>query len=647
MKVKGFVLCAAVLFASVYIHAEEKDGYIDFGDESEGMVFTATRTGKRLTDTPVVTEVITGEEIENSSAATLAGALDDYGLVFRETVNGHSIQMQGLERNRVLVLVDGRRVIGRFSQALNGDTLPLATVERIEIVRGPQSALYGSDALGGVINVVTKKPSGTVSWSASLANHFFPGYGETGAEGTVEPSKKINPLRGQDFNAALMFPAGKLSNSLDMEASRGSYYFDEERTVSILPKYYRGRLGFDSLREFENGADLRFGGSAMFMREDRQTSAAGNLHRTDYLRAGGYAAFSLTPFSGGVLTVTAGDDYYQRNRDEYGGVAGEWIRGEKFENENLAFFEASGIYDGFDNWVLTAGLDASFNSMVKYNLKQGLVFRDREALFFQGEYCKPKGYSIAAGLRLERDSRFGFAAAPKLSVMSYMGGNFRLFAGAGLGYRSPDFSDLYMMEESMRTSHVYGNENLKPEYCLSCNLGFEWVQKGGFVRANAYYSELWNEIDNAFTGTSGRVNIYQRENKDRTVRLGADTEARVNLPGSFFGSAGYSWAFAWDRSAGGEFYPQPAHTVKSKIGLDLKMKKTGVHTWIGARWFSPLKDPALAGTEARLILDFYFSLALKPGLSLVLGVDNITGEMDRIGPSTAQCVTVGLKYAGR
>ena len=643
---KVFVLLVGFIFILARVNAADEDDYLDFELEDEGVVLTATRTQKRLKDTPVVTEVITGEEIENSSAVTVTDALDDYGLVFRETVNGHSIQMQGLERNRVLVLVDGRRVIGRFSQALNGDTLPLANVERIEIVKGPQSALYGSDALGGVINIITKKPRNKVSWSASVTNHFLLGFGDAKAKEAAQPSKDFDPLRGQNLNAALTFPLGKLNNSLDIEASRGSFYFDEEKAVSLLPEYYRGRFGLAGDVNFENSAELRFGGSTLVMHDNRQTNAGGNINSTDYLRADGYAAFSLTPFSRGLLTMTAGDNYYQRNRDEYNGNSGQWIKGEKFENENLAFFEAMGIYDGFDHWIFTAGLDAALNSMEKYNLKKDFVFRDKESLFFQGEYFKQNCYSFTGGLRLERDSRFGFAAAPKLSAMAHINDNFRVFSGAGLGYRAPDFSDLYMVEESMRTSHVYGNENLSPEYCLSFNLGFEYARKDGFIRANAYYSELWNEIDNVFIRKDGDINIYQRENKDRTTRIGADTEARLNLPAHLFVSAGYSWIFARDRGAGEEFYPQPTHTVKSKAGLDVKTRNTGINTWIGARWFSRIKDPGLSGTEARLILDFYFSITPARGLSFLFGVDNITGELDRVGPSTAQRFTVGLKYAG-
>jgi outer membrane receptor protein involved in Fe transport len=121
---------------------------------------TGTRTEKRLADSPVATEIITAEEIQNSSAATLSEALDDYGLMASSNPMGDAIQLQGMGESRVLFLVDGRRVTGRIAGRINGSTLPLGNVERIEIVRGPQSSLYGSDGIGGVVNIITKKPGG-------------------------------------------------------------------------------------------------------------------------------------------------------------------------------------------------------------------------------------------------------------------------------------------------------------------------------------------------------------------------------------------------------------------------------------------------------------------------------------------------------
>jgi outer membrane receptor for ferrienterochelin and colicins len=158
---------------------------------------TGTRTEKRLADSPVATEIITAEEIENSTAATLGQVLDDYGIMHGSNAMGDVIQLQGLGASRVLYLVDGKRVIGRVNGKINGDTLPLNNVERIEIVRGPQSALYGSDGIGGVVNIITKKPGETFSLGAGVSNKAMLDYDNPATDAKAAPFDDPEPFLEQ------------------------------------------------------------------------------------------------------------------------------------------------------------------------------------------------------------------------------------------------------------------------------------------------------------------------------------------------------------------------------------------------------------------------------------------------------------------
>ncbi|MDR3192371.1 MAG: TonB-dependent receptor plug domain-containing protein, partial [Treponema sp.] len=214
--------------------------------ELEEITVTGTRTEKRLKDTPVVTELITREEIENSSAATVTEVLDDYGLMFTSNAMGDYIQMQGMGEGRVLFLVDGRRVTGRIAQRLDGETMPLGNVERIEIVRGPQSALYGSDGIGGVINIITKKPGDKFSLSADLSNSFLLAHDDPDTDYKPDPFDDFDPVREQRLNIQLGFPLGPTRNSLSLDGSRGAFYLNESENVSLLPEYYRGKAGLDT-----------------------------------------------------------------------------------------------------------------------------------------------------------------------------------------------------------------------------------------------------------------------------------------------------------------------------------------------------------------------------------------------------------------
>jgi outer membrane receptor for ferrienterochelin and colicins len=628
--------------------ALEEDLYEDIFLEIEGITVTGTRTEKRLGDSPVVTEIINAAEIENSSASTVGEVLNEYGLMYTSNAMGDYIQMQGMGEGRILFLVDGRRLVGRVAQRLNGETMPVGNVERIEIVRGPQSAVYGSDGIGGVINIITKKPGDKISLSAGISNGFMLAYDDPETPSKPKPFDDFNPFREQNLTVSFGFPLGITRNSLNIDASRADFYYAEGKSRSILPEYYRGKAGLDSLIPLGDSAELRFGGSFMPMRSDDLSNSRGSLIRSDYIRADGYVEAALVPFSRAMLTLRLYDNYYQRDKDTYSALIDDWTTGENHENENLAALEAQGEYDGIENWLFTAGLEGAYNSMDKYNLHNGGTFAgvDKEALFIQAEKFREEVYSVLGGLRIERSSQFGFAAAPKISSMYHLPRGFRLLAGTGLGYRAPDFSDLYLVKDDTITpGHplVKGNPDLQPEYALGINMALEYTKENLFFgQINLYYSELFNEIAYIDQHEVERgMEVYRTGNISRSLRTGADAEGRLSIFTHGFFSAGYSWLFAYDRTSGEELHLQPAHTVKMKLGLDHKGR--GVNTWLGGRFFSPLY-PDDSSYESRFILDFYFSKNLGTHFKVYTAINNLTGETDSLGPATAQSLTLGLKY---
>jgi outer membrane receptor for ferrienterochelin and colicins len=607
--------------------------------EDEGITVTGTRSPKRLHDSAVATEVITAPEIENSTASTVVDVLEDYGLIYTSNGMGDYVQMQGMGQNRILYLINGRRVSGRVAQRLKGETMPLTNVERIEIIRGPQSALYGSDAIGGVINIITRRPPDKFSFSTSFSNRFLPAYDDPVTGFSPSAFDDFNLFREQDLSAVIGFPLGKSRNNVDLEAARGGFYYNEDASASVLPNYYRGRLGLDSSIVLTDSLELRFGGSAMLLRRDDQIDSWGSLNRRDYLRAEAFVEGDYWFSGSSMLGFRLYDNYYQRNWDSYLSLRDRWVTGERFENDNIAALELFGSRQFSPRLLFMGGVEAAIGSTQKYNLTESFAKIDREAIFFQAEYSSAGKYSAVAGLRLERNSQFGFAASPKISGMLNLGRGFRVFAGGGLGYRAPDFLDLYLDTDADGNAIIKGNPDLDPEYSLGFNIGLEWSKGAGFLQFNTYYQELFNEIATVYNAASDetvKMNIY------RSLRAGMDTEGRLNMPLNTFVSAGYSYIFAWDRSAETELYVQPAHTVKLKAGLDLPGSK--INTWLQARLFSKFKSSAYPDSEARFIMDFYFAIQLDKHFRMHFGIDNISGEMDPIGPETAQTFSLGLKY---
>jgi outer membrane receptor for ferrienterochelin and colicins len=630
------------------------DSEIYYFDE---ITVTGTRTEKRLADSPVATEIITAEEIEQSSAATLSQALDDYGLMYSSNAMGDYIQLQGLGESRVLYLIDGRRVTGRIAGRLNGDTLPLDNIDRIEIVRGPQSALYGSDGIGGVVNIITKRPQDRFSLSAGISNGFTLAHNDPETSTTPGPFDNVNPLREQRLTATLGLPIGPTRNTLSLNLGRAGLYLDEGQRTSLLPQFLRGQGSLTTALSPTDLSDLRLGGSFMFLQSDQQTSPSGSLSRSDYIRADGFADLSVFPLPALALSFRLYDNYYQRDRSAYTAATDSWTATNQGENENTAAIEAAGTWAGFSRWLLSAGLEGSYNTMAKFNLAGEVMGLDREAVYIQAERYREGVYSVLAGFRLERNSQYGLSYAPKLSAMYHLPGPgeglspFRLLGSAGLGYRAPNFNDLYLVKDDPPHPLVLGNPELKPEYAVNVSGGLEYAREGASATVNGYYTELFDEITYIDTGRVERgMVVYDTGNLSRSLRTGFDTEGKLSFLTRGYASAGYSYVFAWDRTAGAELHPQPAHTLKFKLGLDTgktpkaEPQKLRLHVWAGGRFFSSL-ETIQSSSGGRLVLDAYAAVTFVPHVKVYLSADNLLGTVDPFfGPAVPQTFSLGLTY---
>jgi outer membrane receptor protein involved in Fe transport len=145
--------------------------------------------------------------------------------------------------------------------------------------------------------------------------------------------------------------------------------------------------------------------------------------------------------------------------------------------------------------------------------------------------------------------------------------------------------------------------------------------------------------------------VYETKNISRTLRSGADLGGKFRFFSWYYASGGYSYVFAWDRSAAEELHLQPAHTVKFRLGMDTKKtgeeagaQKLSVAAWAGGRFFSALTEDN-TDYDARLILDAYVSVSFLKHFKVYAAADNLLGTIDLFyGPSTPQAFTLGLNY---
>ncbi|MDR0630354.1 MAG: TonB-dependent receptor [Treponema sp.] len=670
------VLAAVIFMVGVLrLGAGEEDGdasYLPLQDD-QGLTITGTRTEKRLQDTPQVTEIITKKEIDASGAASVHDVLADYGLMFASNGMGDYVTMQGLGEGRILYLVNGRRIAGRIAQRLNGETLPLSNIERIEIVRGPQSALYGSEGIGGVINIITKAPEDAFSLEVSINNAFHFAYDNPETAAIPRLFDDFNPLREQTALVNTNFTLGPVFNTLTLTGNRGASYYNEDRSRSILPSQYQGSAGWETAFSPRSWLHMNMGGSFMGMQHEDTTSLAGDSTRYRHSRAEGHIGAAVSPAENTRFSINLYDTFYQRDKDGYNAQEDAWTSGENHENENMLSLEAQGVWSGFTHWTLLGGVEASYNSMDKYNFdNQGSsqVGVDKEAFFLQAERSVEYRYAVIGGIRLERNGQFGFVAAPKISAMYYITPDLRLLGGAGVGYRAPAFSDLYQVTDSTRYV-IYPNPDMKPEYALSFNAGAEFATAAYFAQVNYFYSEMFDEIhyfyrdretnepvsfDNGQVQRNDEDKLMRfRDNLSRSRRFGFDAEGRVGFARYFFLSAGESFIFAYNISDRAVLHDVPANTIKVRLGLNTeKAGRNPMYTYLGARFIVPLEDGS-DQDKPQFVLDYFFNVRLASHWTIHFSITNITGGIGYYyssedekwtghGEKVGQEVRVGVRF---
>ncbi|MDO4790852.1 MAG: TonB-dependent receptor plug domain-containing protein, partial [Porphyromonas sp.] len=154
-----FTLLTIFIYCSSFAQQGKRSNANDYR-EIEEVVVTATRTPKKISNSPVMTQVITAKQIESRGLTDIKSLLSQEvpGLTFNEVGFGTSINMQGLNGKHILFLIDGERIAGETGNNIDYQRINLNNIERIEIVQGAGSAIYGTQAMGGVINIITKKP---------------------------------------------------------------------------------------------------------------------------------------------------------------------------------------------------------------------------------------------------------------------------------------------------------------------------------------------------------------------------------------------------------------------------------------------------------------------------------------------------------
>lgn len=691
------LLTGSVLWGGTAFAAEEN--LQEFSLDT--MVVTATRTAMTVKETPSTVEIVDSKKLEQTQAKTLHDALKGaLGVnVFNDFQGRSNVSIRGSESRHVLIMVDGKRLGGEAAynsaNAWDVDRIRMEDVERVEIIRGPAGALYGSDAMGGVINVITKTPDKTTADINYEYGWYEDGKG-AGYKGNLY-------LQGAEGNYSYKINAGLNKNRpyLDPKGSGDSMnFYGKQQPISLSVGY-----------KFDNGNELSVDFSKI--KEDNQKSSTS---RTVMMPGKVWQDKVQTIYNDNkrtdyAITYKGSDDkqdwmfrayksvfdknYKNQNNTRMtnllrpGGI-GDWkLQDPKHDTvkRTLSVIEGKDTFNLSDKNKLTAGFeyrkDQSEGTRLKKpntSLADGNAHDayDKAAInylaaYVQDEFRPDDKWLIIPSVRFDHSDQFSNKLTSNLAATYNAADDVRIKAVVGQGYKTPTVNDLYIFWEMYAANpggkgqFYVGNPDLKPEKSLSYELSVEkdWGDRST-VHLGVFRNEVKDLISTYWTGklTDDDPDLYPGvkgdmimayENIPEATLQGVELYGSHRLGKNIYLNAGYTFLDAKDKTNGTRLKDRAKHQVTFGVSY----QPENIYAWdlsfdlvsnIG--YYFNNGDKSTMGnfvyeTKDFTIANIMASRHLNKDTKIYLGVDNISNHQN-FGPysdgNLGRLYRVGMEY---
>jgi len=569
------------------------------------IVVTASGFEQQISSAPASISVISREELERGHYQNVTDALRDVpGVVVTgggAGDNGNDISIRGMPSQYTLILVDGRPQNSRESRP-NGsagfeqDWLPpLQAIERIEVVRGPMSTLYGSDAIGGVINVITRKVAD--SWHGNIqldtvlqedsasgdsrqANFYLSGplvadrlglqlYGRTSERDEDDIENGYEEKSLQSLTARLSLAA---SDNHDFTAEAGITEQDRRSLVGRSAPAEGCRGGCtDSIGEYTNShvalthsGRFDWGTSETFVQRERSENQSRDIEITNTTAK----TSVVIPLGMHMLTV-----------------------GASWEEESLE--------DGTTNQISD----------------RTAVENSQWALFMEDEWMLTDAWALTGGLRLDDDDNYGSHLSPRLYSVWNMTPEWTLKGGVSTGYRSPNLREITPdWGQISRGGNVYGNPDLEPETSLNKEIALLYGNDAGLSGSLTLFH---NDFEDKITRIACPINICNagpnqfgsdptyRVNIDDAVTQGVEASLSAPLSDTLALTASYTFTDSEQKSgeyAGEPLTQLPRHQVSATLDWDVNAR---LSQWTKVSYRGEESQPTTGPSQSSIVAPSY------------------------------------------
>ena len=542
---------AAFTLASHCAHAQHSSTALP------AVTVTATLTEQDARTAPASVTVIDREELAARNASDLLDAVRGApGLTLspRQVGGRKTLALRGLEGKHTLTLIDGRRISPSDDVVGHSDYqygwLPMSAVERIEIIRGPMSALYGSEALGGVINLITRQPKD--KWMGSV-----------GVSGSVPTSSD----EGESTGSTSVFAAGPLGERLSLRVN-----------AELAHQSPVGNRHQPLLSEIEGSHAKNGGLSARFALTPQQTLEAG-------WSGGQEQRVYDTDSRGKVFRSTYDIDRSQAHIGWQGKFDGWNSQVRAYRSEIDIVNRASNgaaptrpqnmvddVLDGHASFALgahkiTLGGEWRKETLENAGLKNGADDAAHKALFAQDEIALSDTLMLTAGLRADHHAIFGSEVSPRAYLVWEASPALVVKGGFGHAFKAPTLKQISPNYVGAEGPHTFaGNGNIRPESSNSFEMGADWqVAPAWSLRATLFNTEVKDLITYRLLRTEGVRRFYQYDNVDAARIRGLEAGMTWNVTRQMAWSNDLTLLHTRDKSTGKKLADRPSTSLTSRL----------------------------------------------------------------------------------
>lgn len=480
------------------------------------IVVTATRTERLLKDVPIQTLVISSKAIERMQTVKFRDLLEYElpGIEFTNNGGFANINMLGFGGKYVLFLVDGERMAGETFDNIDYNRIDMDNIQQIEIVKGASSSLYGSNAVGGVINIITKKPqhSFETGITTRLGSNNEQSLGYTagsrqkwGYASIVTSFKSMEPYLLKDREPLTqVFETGK-----EITHPLSETYIAGYKDYSITPK-----IGVDLSKqlnlEVRGGyyfKERNLGGLDGYKVRDRYYNYSGGIKALYKISKTQHLAFS------GNYDKYSKHDYYRLLKEKEKNYENSQWRFEGNYNSSIA-----------SKHSLVAGVEYFSDELMTFMFQNNGYNSSQDAqtfaIYSQQEWALKSNFTMVTGLRYDYHSEFKGHLTPRLSVMYRLNPKITFRGGYSGGFRSPTLKELYTdwFHPYGGGFQIIGNKEMKAEKSNNLNLSTEILLGKTIITVMGQYSfiddmvsTLWINNDTVRYTNMGNTKVVSSE----------------------------------------------------------------------------------------------------------------------------------------